>query len=100
VCVQNKLLEKEKTNNRDNTHTDIFFANDYKATKTRAFENTLIWNMHGIIHTNRKKKQRQLLRIGLILKHTHQLIIGFLFNPTTWIFTYNKFSYFIINKNC
>jgi len=62
VCVQNKLLEKKKKKKKnqttkDNTHTDIFFANDYKATKTRAFENTLIWNMHGIIHTIRKKRK-------------------------------------------
>ena len=64
--MQNRLFEKKKkkkTNknekneqHRDSTlDTDIFFANDYKAMKARAFEYTYLEICTDYsIHTNRK----------------------------------------------
>jgi len=112
MCVQNKLCKKtkKKKQNEHNEDKSFFcFANDYKATTTCAFN----WNMHELLKTRvitykRERKEKRTkekkLRISLILKHTRTgfvlLIICFLFDPTTWILTYNPFTYFIINKNC
>jgi hypothetical protein len=64
--VQNKLFGKKnrKTNNKDSTHTDtdIFFANDYKAAKVRAFKYTRFGNMHELFntHTHTYKQEKKI----------------------------------------
>jgi len=81
VCKIDYLKEKKnrKTNNKDDTYTDtdIFFANDYKAAKVRAFKYThleyarTIENTHTQTYKQKKKKKPQtkkILRIDLRLK--------------------------------
>lgn len=60
-------------------------------------------------YRQREKKRFFCLRIVLKLKemkknfsckHICELIVGFLFDPATWISTDDVFSYFVIDKNC